>query len=207
MRFVFVMDHLSACCLRQSYTTFASSSRPRRLEGISSFHCLPRDLSLVGTAVCARACPVEILASPPWITVHDNSTPYTLRLAEVDAVFVRKDPPFDQAYLYATLQLEHARGKTLIINDPRGLRDANEKLYALSFPEWIPKTLVSANRDEIHAFCREVGGDAWSSSPWMARAESEYFGFRPPTKTRVRSSTFSPTKAIAWRWSKSSSPR
>ena len=82
------------------------------------------------------------------------------RLSAAQAVFVRKDPPFDRAYLYATLMLEHARSATLIINDPRGLRDANEKLYAMHFPEWMPRTLVTADRERIHEFVREVGGAA-----------------------------------------------
>jgi glutathione synthase len=81
-------------------------------------------------------------------------------LVDVDAVLIRKDPPFDQAYLYATLLLEQARGKTLIVNDPRGLRDANEKLYAMNFPEWTPRTIVTADRDMIHDFVEHVGGVA-----------------------------------------------
>ena len=83
-----------------------------------------------------------------------------MRLADVEAVFIRKDPPFDQAYLYATLLLERARGRTVIMNDPRGLRDANEKLYALNFHEHMPKTLVASDRDRIFEFVREVGGQA-----------------------------------------------
>src|SRR5262249_42011407 len=54
----------------------------------------------------------------------------------------------------------HARGRTLIINDPRALRDANEKLYALQFPELTPRTLVSSSRDQILGFATEVGGKA-----------------------------------------------
>jgi glutathione synthase len=158
MRFVFVMDPLTRVSFDKD-TTFAIIQAAQS-RGHQSFHCLPRALSVVGDDVYARACPVEILASPPWIVLHESSAPSALRLAEVDAVFIRKDPPFDQAYLYATLQLEHARGKTLIVNDPRGLRDANEKLYALYFPEWTPRTLVTSDRAEIHAFCRDVGGAA-----------------------------------------------
>jgi glutathione synthase len=73
---------------------------------------------------------------------------------------IRKDPPFDIDYLYATLLLEHARGDTLLINDPRALRDGNEKLYALEFPELAPRTLVASHRDTILEFVAEVGGHA-----------------------------------------------
>ena len=73
---------------------------------------------------------------------------------------MRKDPPFDRAYLYATLLLERARGKTLLINDPRGLRDANEKLYACHFPELMTDTLVTNDKARIKKFVDEVGGSA-----------------------------------------------
>ena len=87
-----------------------------------------------------------------WGKTHD------LRFADVDAVFIRKDPPFDRAYLYTTLMLERVRGRTVLVNDPRGLRDANEKLYTLHFAEHMPKTLVTADRDRIFDFLRSVQG-------------------------------------------------
>jgi glutathione synthase len=158
MRFVFVMDPLARVMFDKD-TTFAII-QAAQTRGHQSFHCLVRDLSVDGSDVYASARPVEILPQSPWIVLRDVAAPVSVRLADVDAVFVRKDPPFDRAYLYATLQLERARGKTLIINDPRGLRDANEKLYTLNFPEWTPRTLVTSNRSKIHDFCREVGGAA-----------------------------------------------
>jgi glutathione synthase len=86
--------------------------------------------------------------------------PERIDLAQVDAVLIRKDPPFDDAYAYATQLLELLRGKTLVVNDPRGLRDANEKLYALHFGAWMPPTIVTSDRERIHAFVAEVGGHA-----------------------------------------------
>ena len=50
---------------------------------------------------------------------------------------MRKDPPFDLDYYFATLLLERARGKTLLVNDPRGLREHNEKLAVLDFPDSV----------------------------------------------------------------------
>jgi glutathione synthase len=81
-------------------------------------------------------------------------------LNSVDAVFIRKDPPFDTDYLHLTHQLELARNETLIINDPRALRDANEKLFAMEFSEFMPQTLVSADPEQLLAFLNEVGGKA-----------------------------------------------
>ncbi len=158
MRFVFVMDPLDRVT-HDKDTTFAFI-KSAQARGHLSYHCLQRDLYIRDGEAWAVAHPVEILPAPPWIVLNKEGGPARIRLADVDAVFIRKDPPFDRAYLYATLVLERARGKTLLINDPRGLRDANEKLYALNFPEWTPRTMVTADRDMIHEFCRENGGVA-----------------------------------------------
>lgn len=158
MRFVFVMDTLDRVN-PQKDTSFAFIRAAQR-RGHESFHCLPRDLTVVGGDVIATTYPIRILPEAPHIALQREDGEARLRLADVDAILIRKDPPFDQAYLYATLLLEHARGKTLIVNDPRGLRDANEKLYAMNFPEWTPKTIVTADRDQIHEFVSHVGGTA-----------------------------------------------
>ena len=74
-------------------------------------------------------------------------------LARFDVVMMRKDPPFDQEYYYNTLLLEHAqREGARVVNDPRALRDWNEKAAILRFPALIPATLVASRVDEVHAF-------------------------------------------------------
>ena len=74
-------------------------------------------------------------------------------LASFDVVMMRKDPPFDQEYYYNTLVLEHAqREGARVVNDPRALRDWNEKAAILRFPRLIPPTLVTSRMDEVHAF-------------------------------------------------------
>lgn len=88
------------------------------------------------------------------------SHPEDLDLVDVDAVFIRKDPPFTDAYLWLTLVLDHLEGRTLVVNDPRGLREANEKLYAHHFPEIVPPTIMTSHKDEIRRFMIEVGGRA-----------------------------------------------
>jgi glutathione synthase len=108
--------------------------------------------------VRARARRISVSEAAPFVAL--GGTVEDLAVADLDAVLIRKDPPFDSHYHYATLLLEHARGKTLLINDPRGLRDANEKLYALQFPEFVPRTMVSANREQLLEFAADVGGKA-----------------------------------------------
>jgi len=153
MRFVYVMDPMDRV-LPDKDTTFAFL-RAASGRGHENLHCELRDLFVKGGDVFAKVRSLTVSDAAPHATFGATST---VRLADMEAVFIRKDPPFDAAYLYATLLLERVRGRTVLMNDPRGLREANEKLYALHFSKYMPKTLVSAHEDEIYAFLDEIGG-------------------------------------------------
>ena len=97
------------------------------------------------------------------LSVQDNLTDWyrfgarSLRpLAELDIILMRKDPPVDTEYLYATqiLELAEAAG-VLVANKPQSLRDANEKLYTAWFPQCSPPTLVTRSAEEIRGFLNE----------------------------------------------------
>ena len=80
-----------------------------------------------------------------------------LQLTNIDVVFMRKDPPFDMDYIYATYLLEQAEDSgVLVMNKPSSLRDANEKLFALNFPDCIPETLVSSNIEKLSEFISKI---------------------------------------------------
>ncbi len=93
-------------------------------------------------------------------------------LADLDVILMRKDPPFDNEYIYTTYILEEAeRRGTVVVNRCRSLRDCNEKVFATHFPQCCPPVLVSADMDRLRAFHREhrdaifkplagMGGDA-----------------------------------------------
>lgn len=155
MRFVYVMDPMDRV-LPDKDTTFAFQ-RAAQSRGHVALHCEPKDLYVAGGDVHARVREVTVSDRAPYFELgpHEDA-----RLADVQAVFIRKDPPFDGDYLYATLLLERARGRTLIVNDPRGLRDANEKLYLVHFARHTPRILVAADRQRIYDFVDEVGGAA-----------------------------------------------
>jgi len=155
MRFVYVMDPMTGV-LPDKDTSFAFQ-RAAQNRGHAALHCGLADLRVDGENVIARVRPTRVSEKNPFFS-HDAAI--DVDLSDVDAIFIRKDPPFDAAYLYATLMLELLRGKTVILNDPRGLRDANEKLYTLHFSKHMPKTLVSAQQDRILSFIDEVGGTA-----------------------------------------------
>jgi glutathione synthase len=84
---------------------------------------------------------------------HDAGPDTDGALADLDIVLMRKDPPFDQEYYYATLLLERAEAEgTRVVNGPRALRDWNEKLSILRFPSLAPPTLIASDASRVHAF-------------------------------------------------------
>lgn len=91
-----------------------------------------------------------------WYEVGIGRTAF---LDEFDVVWMRKDPPFDMAFFYATHLLSMVAKSTLVVNDPLSLRDANEKLFALRFPEVCPPARVSRRIPELLAFQEEMGGE------------------------------------------------
>lgn len=155
MRFVYVMDPMDRV-LPDKDTTFAFQ-RAAQARGHQALHCEPRDLFVRDGEVYATVRDLTVSDTFPHATFGAYEE---VRLADVEAVLIRKDPPFDQLYLYATLLLERVRGRTVIMNDPRGIRDANEKLYALHFARWMPKTLVTSREDHVFEFVKQVGGRA-----------------------------------------------
>ncbi|MCY7397774.1 MAG: glutathione synthase [Sphingomonas bacterium] len=71
---------------------------------------------------------------------------------DVDVVLMRQDPPFDIGYITATYLLERIASETLVVNDPRSVRDAPEKLFVLDFVRFMPPTLITRSLDELKAF-------------------------------------------------------
>ena len=107
-----------------------------------------------------KLTPVQLVnglwvAEPVWFAVGDRTLS---PIESMDAVFMRTDPPVTVPYLYATYILDYIDpAKTLVINAPKGLRAANEKMYALQFTEAIPETIVSADKGVIREFLEAKG--------------------------------------------------
>lgn len=104
--------------------------------------------------------PIELVnerwvAANPWYQLGES---INCCLDAMDAVFMRTDPPVDTAYLYATYILDYVdQTKTLVINNPNGIRAANEKMYALQFTQAIPETIVTAKKEVIQQFVEAKG--------------------------------------------------
>jgi len=99
------------------------------------------------------------------LNVEDRSTDWfelgvvsEIELAELDAILMRKDPPFDMEYVYTTYILDRAKDAgALIVNDPQALRDMNEKAYTAWFPECTPLTLITRSMADMKAFLADHG--------------------------------------------------
>ncbi|OTQ59292.1 glutathione synthase [Gilliamella sp. A7] len=102
----------------------------------------------------------EASATTRTVTVHNNSEHWfdfgdeqTIALSELDVILMRKDPPFDTEFIYATYILERAEEKgVLVVNKPQSLRDCNEKLFTAWFADFTPETLVTRQTSQIKAF-------------------------------------------------------
>jgi len=156
VKLLFIVDPLEAFHLA------GDTSYALMLEAVARgwevWTCQIEHLGLIGDDAVAGVRPTQVVDAETPAQAFAVGDAVGRRLAEFDVVLMRKDPPVDVAYLHATWILEHARGKTLLVNDPRGLRELNEHLAVLRFPELTPPTIVTRSTDELRAFQRDQGG-------------------------------------------------
>jgi glutathione synthase len=122
-------------------------------RGYSLYHYLTEDLALRQGALSATARPLNVRREKG--DHFDLGAPERLDLAAVDVVLMRQDPPFDMSYITATHLLEHIHPATLVVNDPAAVRNAPEKLFVTHFPDYMPPTLITRNREQILEFRAE----------------------------------------------------
>lgn len=124
-------------------------------RGHEIYHYLPQDLSLLNGRLTARVRPLSVRREKG--NHHTYGEAFKCALEEFDLILMRQDPPFDMAYITATHLLEHLDGRTLVLNDPKEVRNAPEKLLVTHFSAFMPETLISRDREEIAAFRKEYG--------------------------------------------------
>ena len=136
-------------------STFAMLLEAQR-RGHALLYLTQGDLVLRNSEPWAHAAPLTVRDDPNgWFELGDKDW---IDLRDVDVILARKDPPFDEQFLYDTMLLELAQmGGALVVNTPQGLRDANEKLFSLHFPQCIPPTLIARDAHEIRRFVAEHG--------------------------------------------------
>ena len=155
MNLLFVADPLETFKTYKD-TTFAMM-REAASRGHAILACEPKDLVWErGGRVVARSRAITLApaGSEPWFS--EPAKPATIALADVSAVVMRKDPPFDSEYFYATHLLGQAeREGARVFNSPRALRDHPEKLAILEFPQFIGPTIVARDEAAIKRFHAE----------------------------------------------------
>jgi glutathione synthase len=151
---VVVMDPIGSIKIAKD-TTFAMLLEAQR-RGHRLHYVRPGGLSLRDGKAVAQAAPLMVKDDKTgWFTLGETGQ---LAFGPGQVVLMRKDPPFDDQFLYDTHILSIAQGAgALVVNDPQGLRDYNEKLAALLFPQCCPPTLVSRDPAELKAFVAEHG--------------------------------------------------
>ncbi len=153
MKFLFIADPLENFKIYKD-TTFAMMREAQR-RGHSLAVCEPRHVSWVrGGQVTALVRHIVLTGDKDaWFSVQSEET---VALAGFGAVLMRKDPPFDSEYFYATHMLEQAeREGAKVFNKPRALRDHPEKLAIMEFPQFIGPTIVTRDAAEIRRFHAE----------------------------------------------------
>src|SRR6201991_1683763 len=133
-------------------STFALALEAQN-RGHSLLYYGPRDLSFRDGKVSAHVRPLQVRA-----VKGDHFTLGESRftdLSAADVVLMRQDPPFDMAYITATHFLERIHPKTLVVNDPKEVRNAPEKLFVTEFADFIPPTLITSDLREIRSFRQE----------------------------------------------------
>ncbi len=125
-------------------------------RGVDLLYFEQRDLWVRDGRAMARLRPLTVRDDlRDWFSLGEAAT---TRLADVDIVLMRKDPPFDTEYIYTTYLLERAEVEgVLVVNRPQGLRDMNEKVYTAWFPDCCAPTLITRDMRDMAAFMAEHG--------------------------------------------------
>jgi len=168
MRVLVILDPLP------SIRTYKDTTYAMMVEAAARGHqlhvCEQGQLSCAHGRIQAEAMPLHLTgagatgdhagsaASADGASWYETGAPVREPVAAFDAVLMRKDPPFDMEYIYSTYLLEQAvREGARVFNDPRAIRDHNEKLAVLEFPEFAAPTLVTRSAADLHAFVDEHG--------------------------------------------------
>jgi len=152
MKLGVVMDPIGSINIKKD-STFAMLLEAQRRK-VELFYLEQSDMYLEGKQARAQVRPLKVEDNPAhWFKLGEAED---ISLTELDVILMRKDPPFNMDYIYSTYVLEAAeKAGTLIVNKPSSLRDCNEKLFALQFPDCIPPTKVASTASQLKAFINE----------------------------------------------------
>lgn len=149
-----VMDPIGTITPQKDSTLALLREAQRR--GISLYHLTLNDIDIREGRAFGQGAPLEVTDDDAdWFRLEAARD---MPLGELDLLFMRKDPPFNAEYIFATYVLQRAQDEgALVVNDPQALRDVNEKVFIAWFPELTPPTIVTRSMDRIRDFLSEHG--------------------------------------------------
>jgi glutathione synthase len=153
MKIAFIVDPLAELKAHKDSSVFMMREAANRGHAVFAFELA--DMAMVpGGRISARVSSLSLLPDhAAWYRITGQQE---MLLTQFDVVVMRKDPPFDQEYLYATLLLTMAQTQGVrVVNRASSLRDYNEKLAIAMFPQFVAPTLVTRDMLRIHAFIDE----------------------------------------------------
>lgn len=150
LKLAYIMDPIESIKYYKD-STFAMMEAAQNC-GHHNYYVRPEHMFLRDGQVWAEMQQVQIFRQKEFYALESVQI---RPLSEMDCVLMRKDPPFNMQYIYSTYLLEQVTAQTLVLNRPDSLRNANEKLYALKFPDLIPRTLVSSSAKIIREFIEQ----------------------------------------------------
>lgn len=158
MKFAFIVDPIPQ--LDPTHDSTVAIMEAAQVLGHEVWVTQAAQLSVVEGKARAYLQPLELvpvtLGGNRWVAVaewYQLHAGQFLCLEEMDAVFMRTDPPVTVPYLYATYILDYIDPvKTLVVNSPQGIRTANEKMYTMNFPQVMPETIVTQDKQVIRDF-------------------------------------------------------
>ncbi|MGI9533784.1 MAG: glutathione synthase [Thermodesulfobacteriota bacterium] len=152
---LFVMDPIESINIKKDTTFVIMLEAQKRGHEIS--YCELKDLFINDARGHAKSTSVKLKQAGDY---HKPGKTAIYDLDHFDVVWMRKDPPFNMDYIYATYILNLVNSsETKVINSPKGIRESNEKIYSLHFNDFIPETLVSKNINQIKEFMDKTGGE------------------------------------------------
>ncbi|MCH7950137.1 MAG: glutathione synthase [Candidatus Dadabacteria bacterium] len=154
LKMAFVMDPVGTINTEKD-TTFVLMLEAQA-RGHEVWYLELKDMFVKEAQAFGNATQISLERSEDFYKLGDTQT---LPLESFDAVWMRKDPPVNNDFLYATYILSLIdENKTKVLNNPTGIRESNEKLYSLFFPEIIPQSIVTKNIGQLEEFLSEAGG-------------------------------------------------